>query len=206
MAYPAMKIERAMLNVQPDLNSGCWLWAGSLFNTGYGRISVNSVSRLAHRYFFEQFKGAIPRGMNVLHKCDTATCVNPDHLYIGTNADNSADAVARKRLRPQRGEPSAAAKINPAIAAEIRRLVMETQEPQHRIAARYGISQASVSLISRNKVWTSDSMSADDAVTWIRRAAFDLSLNPDAIVDRVRAILHAFAAREGVTLEREGAA
>jgi hypothetical protein len=74
-------------------NSGCWLWTGGSRGNGYGAIHGED----AHRVFYRQFKGEIPRGMVVMHKCDTRPCCNPDHLTIGTPADNVHDMISKGR-------------------------------------------------------------------------------------------------------------
>lgn len=81
---------------------GCWEWQGNRFPKGYGRVptrgwgSIGSNCRV-HRFFYINLVGAIPKGMNVLHKCDNPPCCNPDHLFIGTHADNSNDKVNKCR-------------------------------------------------------------------------------------------------------------
>lgn len=88
--------------VFPDPNSGCFIWAGATDRGGYGRFTARRVGGpwrpvLAHRYAYEMAKGPIPEGMNLLHKCDTPACVNPDHLYPGTFLQNSHDMARRDR-------------------------------------------------------------------------------------------------------------
>lgn len=79
----------------PEPNSGCWLWTGNCYPNGYGQISINYKSCLAHRYSWTVKYGAIPDGLWVLHRCDVKKCVNPDHLFLGTNSDNQKDAIAK---------------------------------------------------------------------------------------------------------------
>lgn len=86
--------------------SGCWLWLGATNPLGYGMIDRNRYTeQLAHRYFFKVHRGDIPSGMFVCHRCDTPSCVNPDHLFLGTHEANMKDMVTKGRGRwpgPQR--------------------------------------------------------------------------------------------------------
>lgn len=79
--------------------SGCWIWLGGLVDPkGYGSFKFDGESR-AHRSAWALFHGPIPDGLHVLHRCDVPSCVNPAHLFLGTNNDNIADASAKGRLR-----------------------------------------------------------------------------------------------------------
>ena len=96
----------------PEPNSGCFLWMGAMTPTGYGRVRVKGpvvaqhsdawLSKAAHRVAWEVENGAIPDGMSVLHRCDNRACVNPIHLYLGTQRDNMDDLVRRGRHRNTR--------------------------------------------------------------------------------------------------------
>lgn len=74
----------------------CWLWNGWRCQ-GYGRIKVNAKPHLAHRISYILFKGHIPDGMAVCHSCDIKHCVNPDHLFLGTNQENTKDKIIKGR-------------------------------------------------------------------------------------------------------------
>ena len=80
---------------------GCWLWTGHLtdrkYGRQYGRISFEGKNISAHRLSYMIFKGVRPRMMFVCHKCDTPACVNPDHLFLGTNMDNVRDMISKNR-------------------------------------------------------------------------------------------------------------
>ena len=76
---------------------GCWLWQGSTDTDGYGRIAYKGKTHKAHRLSWQIHKGQIPDGMDVCHTCDNPPCVNPDHLWLGTDADNMRDRDQKKR-------------------------------------------------------------------------------------------------------------
>lgn len=87
----------------PEPNSGCWIWLKALNGKGYGvfnRGGRGEGNIKAHQASFEEYKG--PRGnLNVLHRCHNRCCINPDHLYLGTQADNVRDMMAANRGRNQ---------------------------------------------------------------------------------------------------------
>src|SRR6266853_4387915 len=75
--------------------AGCWIWRAGFTSNGYGEMSVRRYPKLTHKFSYELYKGSIPSGSCVLHKCDVKCCVNPEHLYVGTMMDNGKDAVDR---------------------------------------------------------------------------------------------------------------
>lgn len=94
-------VERFEEKYTPEPMSGCWLWIGSTLLGGYGQFRNNGFI-LAHRWAYNQFKGLVPAGRVVRHSCDTPCCVNPDHLSVGTHAENSADMVRQGRGNGQK--------------------------------------------------------------------------------------------------------
>jgi hypothetical protein len=135
--------------------TGCWLWTHSFSEDGYGKMPRKvEGERAAHRISWRLARGAIPEGLHVLHKCDNRACVNPDHLYLGTNTENIGDMIRRKRhrtvLSPEetlRGEVNPMAKLTDAQVVEIRALAGVMR--QRDIATKFGICEDYVSQLMR---------------------------------------------------------
>lgn len=149
----------------------CWLWTASLRNKGYGAFAYtdaqgNLVQDRAHRYSYELHVGPIPEGLFVLHKCDVPACVNPDHLFIGTKAENVRDMVAKGRHVPggthtevmnckyKRGERHHNAKLTAETVIGIRELHSAGDISLAELARRFGISQPSAYRIVKRLRWT----------------------------------------------------
>jgi uncharacterized protein (DUF433 family) len=143
----------------PHLGS-CWVWTGAVCGTqkrpGYGYLTCGSRTDgtrhnlKAHRYAYERFVGPIPDGMQVHHACDNRRCCRPEHLRVGTAAENSADMVAK--MRHPVGERRATAKLKAAQVAEIRRRLGAGERPAH-IAADYGVNHITIQDIARGRTW-----------------------------------------------------
>ena len=85
--------------VKVGKTDSCWEWTGAQFANGYGAFQVNGKTVRAHRFAWELAHGPIPEGIRVLHHCDNRLCCRPDHLFLGTDADNAADKIAKGRDR-----------------------------------------------------------------------------------------------------------
>jgi len=133
----------------PEPNSGCWLWTSVLNQKGYGLLRVEGRFQRAHRVSYELFKEPIPNEMCVLHKCDTPSCVNPDHLFIGTQKDNMHDMHRKGRGPNLKGSNSGKAKITEDDVRAIR----ADNRPHKIISQDYPISVKSVTNIRCRSNW-----------------------------------------------------
>ena len=135
------------------LPSGCHIWMGGVNDQGYGLIRHGSRHKRAHRVAWEMAKGPIPDGMVILHRCDVPSCVNPDHLSIGTQAENLKDMFAKDRGRTpdNRGERQGSAKLTAEGVRQIRK--MDGTIPRKEIAEMFNIDTSNVGLICRRKAW-----------------------------------------------------
>jgi hypothetical protein len=134
--------------------SYCWMWTGAKSSTGYG--SIGSGRRRdpvlhAHRVSWAMYRGAIPKGMYVLHCCDNRLCVNPEHLFLGTHATNMKDM--REKGRQSRGASRPLAKLTEKQVQEIRQRYNQGGCTQREMAIEYGMGQAEISDIITRKKW-----------------------------------------------------
>jgi hypothetical protein len=135
-------------SVNEEPNTGCWLWSGLLSTTGYGRVGSRGY---AHRFSYRLHKGAIRRGLCVCHHCDNPPCVNPDHLFLGTHADNSADAI--RKGRHAHGVRSGNARLTPRDVREIRRLRRETNLSLSQLGEAFGVTGTTIHSASHGLTW-----------------------------------------------------
>lgn len=133
------------------LESGCWLWAGGKVKR-YGRIMVGDKTMAAHRFSYMRYKGEIPRGLVVRHKCDVMACVNPDHLELGTHEDNVDDRTARnrhyghgKKRLDKRRRRAGNRKLTKDDVREIIAEYATGKWTQAQLAWRWCVSQATIS-------------------------------------------------------------
>ena len=131
----------------------CWIWAGA-DPSRYGTMMVGGRRGRrvrAHRVMWELTRGPIPNNLDVLHRCDVPACVNPDHLFLGTHADNMQDAQRKHRLTQPHlcGESHGTAKLKEGRVRAIR----ESKESCSKLALRYGVSRSLISQIRRRVIW-----------------------------------------------------
>lgn len=134
----------------PEPNSGCWLWLGYLDKDGYGNFSVNRETPIrAHRASYEFYKGPIPPDMLVLHKCDVPACVNPDHLFVGSQKENIADMHRKRRGPDRRGAKHPLSRLTEDDV----RVIRESAEKQNILALRFRVTQSHISRIKSGSHW-----------------------------------------------------
>jgi HNH endonuclease len=133
----------------------CWEWFGSRLPNGYGRLGDAGRTVYAHRLSYQLYVGEIANGLCVCHRCDNPRCVNPNHLFIGSQAENIADRDAKGRHRVLRGEAIPGTRLTEAQVVEIRRLYIprSRQTGSRALARRFGVSQGAVSAAINGDTW-----------------------------------------------------
>lgn len=134
--------------------SGCWIWNASLKSSGYGAFRLTSKAGerplivRAHRFSFEMFKGPL-NGLYVLHTCDVRCCVNPDHLFAGTQQDNVDDMVAKGRQPYRKGRFPG---VRPRkLSTEDHATIALSVEKRRVLADQYGVTPSLIGWIQRTK-------------------------------------------------------
>lgn len=131
---------------------GCWNWTGKTSAAGYGRIYFSGRSHYAHRVSFEVAFGSIGAGLVVCHTCDNPRCVNPAHLFVGTQRENIQDMARKGRCKPSGvfGDGHGMAKLTDKQVAEIRSLSATHSNPE--LATKFGVSRSLIWMIVTDRV------------------------------------------------------
>lgn len=134
---------------------GCWLWTASTKgrHSNYGSFKYNGKTAFAHRVAYLLSKGPIGPKECVCHKCDNPLCVNPEHLFLGSQIDNIADRTKKNRSAQPKGALNPASKITQEQANLIRELYKTGDLSQTALSAQFGVSQVQISNIVNNKSW-----------------------------------------------------
>lgn len=149
--------------VTKDNASGCWLWTGRLNWSGYGVCPTGKKGgrRAAHRVSYEIYNGPIGDGLFICHRCDNPRCVNPEHLFAGTQQQNIADCARKGRMNTpnRKGQCNGRAKLTAAQVLEIRDLYRDGRSSSgmnvsgRALARRYGVSRSAIYRILKNVRW-----------------------------------------------------
>jgi len=142
-------VERLLSRIKVNA-AGCFEWQGARISNGYGNIRFDGKPRLTHRVSYQVFRGPIPEGICVCHHCDNRKCINPAHLFLGTVADNMADAASKFRMPHGRGHRHA--KLNESAVVEIVNRYV-AGEDQSSIQDRFGISNHTLQMIVKKESW-----------------------------------------------------
>ncbi len=142
---PCQPVKDRLLARIVKTDAGCWEWQGALCKvTGYGHISRLGENIGAHVASYLEFKGEIPAGQCVLHACDNRPCINPEHLFLGTKADNTADAKIKRRFKLHVFKPGENIKKLNQRTADIIRWMQRSGWKASELAEIYGVSKTSV--------------------------------------------------------------
>ena len=148
MKSPVPIATRFLSRIVKHPRPGCWLWQGFKDVHGYGVIrrgGKGGKAVLTHRYSWELHRGEIPKGLHVLHSCDVPACVNPDHLFLGTQADNMRDMRSKGRGKAPR-------RFTQSQIEYVRSLLASGQE-QAYIGRLFGVDPSTISHIARGKTY-----------------------------------------------------
>lgn len=148
--------ERLLDRIEYDTNGGCWLWAGTTAWNGYGRVALKQGGKRtipAHRASWCVFRGD-PGDLLVCHHCDVRQCINPDHLFLGTQTENMADMYAKGRNRPSdtAGSKNHKARLNEADVASIRQRLSDG-EREADLAREFGVAPCTINNLYRGRKW-----------------------------------------------------
>lgn len=149
------QIKDALLErCEKDPVTGCWNWKLRL-NPDYGSFCFRKKQYKAHRMSYAVFNGPIPKDLFVLHKCDNSKCINPDHLFVGTQLDNIKDCRRKGRNNPNAGEQNGRATLTQEIANRIREEHAETHTSYSTLAELHNTNKSIIGLIIRDRTYKS---------------------------------------------------
>lgn len=129
-------------------SGGCWLWMGTT-RAGYGRATWRGKQRQAHALSWESVNGAVPPGLQINHLCHRRNCVNPGHLYAGTQVENMRDMKEAGRAKSYRGSENGNSKITEADVL----LIRSSSERAKPLAGRLCVSESLIRAIRTRQVW-----------------------------------------------------
>lgn len=137
--------ERLLSKVAYEPNTGCWLWTGFVNGNGYGQINYEGAPRNAHRISYLVHFGEFDRSLFVCHVCDVRSCINPQHLFLGTSSDNSLD-MWRKKRHPIEN-------LRKKLTVDDVRYIRKSKETSAVLSERYGCSTRNITGVRSMELW-----------------------------------------------------
>lgn len=148
-------VERLLKKVKANEN-GCWIWTAAKDWDGYGSTYGFQTQMRAPKMFYFIWKGVVPEGLFVCHKCDTPSCVNPNHLFLGTAKENNHECLNKGRHSCGRGSRNGSAKLSEAQVEEIRNKYRPYSRDgfnMYNLAIHYGVSPTQIHAVIHRKNW-----------------------------------------------------
>jgi len=153
MSRPNLRTPQLLERLAQPFGDECVLWWGCKNNKGYGHLKVDGKVKAVHRIVLEHKLGEVlGPDIHACHTCDTPSCINPKHLFAGTQTDNSRDMVTKGRAFKAQGTLNAQAKLTEDDVKNIRKQLCAGTS-QQELARSYGVDASTISLIHRNKKW-----------------------------------------------------
>lgn len=143
-------------NSQANNPDDCWTWIAGKDRDGYGAFALSQHKKVkAHRYSYLLTYGDLPSNMHVCHKCDNPTCVRPDHLFLGTDADNIKDMMDKQRNVVLRGSKSGRAKLTEDQVEEVKKFIgiLSPKELAEKFSEKYNVAKGTIDNITYNRTW-----------------------------------------------------
>ena len=145
--------QRFWQQVDKKQNNLCWNWIGYYNKNGYGKIKINRKMISTHRFCWKIHFGEISKDLCVLHTCDNPRCVNPNHLFLGTQQDNIKDMILKNRQYHPKGENNCKAKLTSYQVKQIRLFCNQKKLTQTQIGKMFNVNNPTISKIKNNKTW-----------------------------------------------------
>jgi len=150
---PRLGLNRSLLS-RIEITDGCWRWFGAVRDAGYGVVVIEGRQKSVHRVVYALVNDcSIPADLGCCHHCDNPCCVNPFHLFIGTQAENMADMVSKGRQQTTRGEQSSRSKLTTAMVLEMRRAYAQGGVTIAALARQFGLTEPGASAVVYRHSW-----------------------------------------------------